>query len=118
MSAATKAKAHEKLAAVTRKVGYPDKWKDYSALSIGRESFAQNMMNASRWAFNDMVSKFGKPVDRNEWDMTPQTYNAYYNPSNNEIVLPAAQFIDPRLCGRRDRRRRGLRLCRRIDHRP
>ena len=95
MSPATKAKAHEKLAAVTRKVGYPDKWKDYSALSIGRESFAQNMMNASHWAFNDMVSKYGKPVDRNEWEMYPQTYNAYYNPSNNEIVLPAAQFIIP-----------------------
>lgn len=95
MSAATKAKAHEKLAAVTKKVGYPDKWKDYSALSIGRVSYAQNVMNAQRWQFNDMLSKFGKPVDRSEWDMTPQTYNAYYNPSNNEIVLPAAQFIIP-----------------------
>ena len=95
MSAATKAKAHEKLAAVTKKVGYPDKWKDYSALQIGRDSYAQNEMNARRWAFNDQVSKFGKPVDRTEWDMTPQTYNAYYNPSNNEIVLPAAQFSIP-----------------------
>ncbi|WP_267222572.1 M13 family metallopeptidase [Dyella silvae] len=95
MSDTTKTKAHEKLAAITKKVGYPDKWKDYSALTIGRESFAQNMMNAQRWTFNDMVSKFGKPVDRNEWEMTPQTYNAYYNPSNNEIVLPAAQFIIP-----------------------
>ncbi|WP_199096752.1 M13 family metallopeptidase [Dyella sp. ASV21] len=95
MSDATKAKAQAKLAAVTKKVGYPDKWKDYSALQIGRESYAQNMMNANRWAFNDMISKFGKPVDRDEWDMTPQTYNAYYNPSNNEIVLPAAQFLIP-----------------------
>jgi putative endopeptidase len=95
MSAATKAKAREKLAAVTRKVGYPDKWKDYSTLQIGRESYAQNEMNARRWAFNDHVSKFGKPVDRSEWGMTPQTYNAYYNPSNNEIVLPAAQFAIP-----------------------
>ncbi|WP_430388083.1 M13 family metallopeptidase [Dyella sp. 20L07] len=95
MSAATKAKAQAKLAAVTKKVGYPDKWKDYSALNIGRDSYAQNTMNAQRWAFNDMVSKFGKPVDRTEWDMTPQTYNAYYNPSNNEIVLPAAQFLIP-----------------------
>jgi len=95
MSAATKAKAHAKLVAITKKVGYPDKWKDYSALSIGRDSYAQNMMNAHRWAFNDMVSKFGKPVDRTEWEMTPQTYNAYYNPSNNEIVLPAAQFLIP-----------------------
>lgn len=95
MSAATKAKAHEKLAAVTKKVGYPDKWKDYSALTIGRTSYAQNMLNATRWEVEDMISKFGKPVDRNEWEMTPQTYNAYYNPSNNEIVLPAAQFMIP-----------------------
>ncbi|WP_114238665.1 M13 family metallopeptidase [Dyella sp. C9] len=95
MSPATKAKAQAKLAAVTKKVGYPDKWKDYSALTIGRASYAQNMMNAQHWAFNDMVSKFGKPVDRTEWEMTPQTYNAYYNPSNNEIVLPAAQFMIP-----------------------
>lgn len=95
MSPATKAKAQEKLAAVTKKVGYPDKWKDYSTLTIGRESYAQNMMNATRWEAEDMISKFGKPVDRNEWEMTPQTYNAYYNPSNNEIVLPAAQFMIP-----------------------
>lgn len=95
MSPATKAKAHEKLAAITKKVGYPDKWKDYSALTIGRSSYAQNMMSAMRWEFDDAVSKFGKPVDRNEWEMTPQTYNAYYNPSNNEIVLPAAQFMIP-----------------------
>jgi len=95
MSAETRAKAQKKLAAVTPKVGYPDKWKDYSALVIGQDSYAQNMMNAERWRFNDQVSKFGKPVDRTEWDMTPQTYNAYYNPSNNEIVLPAAIFTIP-----------------------
>ena len=95
MSAATKAKAHEKLASVTKKVGYPDKWKDYSALVVGRNSYAENVMNARQWLFNDRVAKFGKPVDRTEWEMTPQTYNAYYNPSNNEIVLPAAQFSIP-----------------------
>jgi len=95
MSPETKAKAREKLAAVTKKVGYPDQWKDYSKLTIGRDSYAQNMMNAMRWQAEDMISKFGKPVDRNEWEMTPQTYNAYYNPSNNEIVLPAAQFMIP-----------------------
>ncbi|MDR3444839.1 MULTISPECIES: M13 family metallopeptidase [unclassified Dyella] len=95
MSPATKAKAHEKLAAITKKVGYPDKWKDYSTLTIGRTSYAQNMMSATRWLAEDMISKFGKPVDRTEWEMTPQTYNAYYNPSNNEIVLPAAQFMIP-----------------------
>ena len=95
MSAETKAKAQKKLAAITTKVGYPDKWKDYSALVISRDSYAQNMMNAARWAFDDELSKFGKPVDRTEWGMTPQTYNAYYNPSNNEIVLPAAIFTIP-----------------------
>ncbi|HWC65512.1 MAG TPA: M13 family metallopeptidase [Thermoanaerobaculia bacterium] len=95
MSAETKAKALEKLAKMTKKVGYPDKWKDYSTLAIGRESFAANMMAGARWRFDDMVGKFGKPVDRTEWEMTPQTYNAYYNPSNNEIVLPAAAFTLP-----------------------
>ncbi len=95
MSASTKRKAREKLAAVTKKVGYPDHWKDYSALTIGRVSYADNVMRAARWRFEDAVSKFGKPVDRTEWEMTPQTYNAYYNPSNNEIVLPAAQFAIP-----------------------
>ena len=95
MGADTKAKALAKLAAVTPKVGYPDKWKDYSALVVGRESYAANVMAARRWQFQDNLSKFGKPVDRTEWDMTPQTYNAYYNPSNNEIVLPAAIFMVP-----------------------
>jgi putative endopeptidase len=95
MSAQTKAKAQLKLAAVTTKVGYPDKWKDYSALVIGRDSYCENMMNAARWRFNDRIGKYGKPVDRAEWGMTPQTYNAYYNPSNNEIVLPAAIFTVP-----------------------
>ena len=95
MGADTKAKALAKLAAVTPKVGYPDKWKDYSALVVGRDSYAANVMAAQRWQFNDNLAKFGKPVDRTEWDMTPQTYNAYYNPSNNEIVLPAAMFMVP-----------------------
>ena len=95
MSPDTKRQAEVKLASVDQKVGFPDKWKDYSALVVGRESYATNMMNASRWRFNDMVSKYGKPVDRTEWGMTPQTYNAYYNPSNNEIVLPAAIFMIP-----------------------
>jgi len=97
MSAATKAKAQRKLKAMTSKVGYPDKWKDYSALIISTNSYCENMMNAARWRFNDMVSKFGKPVDRTEWAMTPQTYNAYYSPENNEIVLPAAIFTIPGL---------------------
>ncbi len=95
MSAETKAKAQAKLAAMTAKVGYPDKWKDYSTLVVGTNSYVENMMNASRWNFQDMVSKYGKPVDRTEWGMTPQTYNAYYKSENNEIVLPAAQFTIP-----------------------
>lgn len=93
MSPETKEKAQQKLSKMSKKVGYPDKWKDFSGLKIGRTSFAENMMNASLWGFNDMVSKFGKPVDRTLWTMTPQTYNAYYNPSNNEIVLPAGIFL-------------------------
>jgi putative endopeptidase len=97
MSAETKTKALSKLSKVRMKLGYPDKWKDYSALVVGTNSYCENMMNSSRWNFNDMISKYGKPIDRTEWDMTPQTYNAYYNPSNNEIVLPAAIFTIPGL---------------------
>jgi putative endopeptidase len=95
MSADTKAKAQLKLAAIRAKVGYPDKWKDYSTLVIGRDSYCDNMKSAARWHFSDRLSKYGKPVDRSEWDMTPQTYNAYYNQNNNEIVLPAAAFTIP-----------------------
>jgi putative endopeptidase len=95
MSPMTKIKAHEKLDALGKKVGYPDKWKDYSALKVGRISYCDNMINAATWKFKDELSKFGKPVDRTEWEITPQTYNAYYNASNNEIVLPAAAFAIP-----------------------
>ncbi|MCB0696119.1 MAG: M13 family metallopeptidase [Chitinophagaceae bacterium] len=95
MTDSTKQKAQAKLAAITKKVGYPDKWKDFSSLKIGRESYAQNMMSAHMWWNTYDLAKLGKPVDRNEWDMTPQTYNAYYNPSNNEIVLPAGIFTVP-----------------------
>ena len=97
MSEPTKDKAREKLARVKAKVGYPDHWKDYSTLVVGTNSYAENMMNAARWHFQDMVFKFGQPVDRTEWDMTPQTYNAYYDDANNEIVLPAAIFTVPGL---------------------
>ncbi|WP_133273715.1 M13 family metallopeptidase [Hymenobacter radiodurans] len=99
MSAATKAEAQKKLDAFTVKIGYPDQWKDYSALNISRDSYAQNLINTRIWAFNDNVSKFGKPIDRKEWGMTPPTVNAYYNPSMNEIVFPAGilqpPFFDP-----------------------
>jgi putative endopeptidase len=78
-----------------KKVGYPDKWKDFSAMQIGRESYVHNQINANIWWHNYNMNKLGKPVDRDDWDMTPQTYNAYYNPSNNEIVLPAGIFTVP-----------------------
>ena len=95
MSDSTKQKAFAKLARITKKVGYPDKWKDFSALKIDRSSFVANIQRANQWWHNYNINKLGKPVDRTEWDMTPQTYNAYYNPSNNEIVLPAGIFAVP-----------------------
>lgn len=95
MSDSTKQKAFAKLAAIKKKVGYPEKWKDFSAMKIGKESYVQNVMNANAWWHNYQINKLGKPVDRDEWEMTPQTYNAYYNPYNNEIVLPAAQMLVP-----------------------
>jgi len=95
MTEVTRARALEKLAAVYAKVGYPDRWPDTSSLIIGRGSYCENMMNIAQWRFNTMLARFGKPVDRTEWRMTPQTYNAYYNPSNNEIVLPAVSFFIP-----------------------
>ncbi len=95
MSDATKAKALAKLNTVIMKVGYPDKWKDLSSMHIDRSSFVRNVMNANQWAFQYMTAKFGKPVDRTEWGMEPQTYNAYYNPSNNEIVVPGCNIIVP-----------------------
>jgi len=76
-------------------VGYPEKWKDFSAMQIGKESYFQNIVAGNTWWDNYNINKLGKPVDRDEWDMTPQTYNAYYNPSNNEIVLPAGIFTVP-----------------------
>jgi putative endopeptidase len=100
MSAETKVKAKEKLNAITRKIGYPDKWKDYAGLDINRESFFKNLMNATAWGYKDAVDKIGKPVDRTQWGMTPPTVNAYYNPSLNEIVFPAGilqpPFFDPK----------------------
>ncbi len=95
MTDSTKKKAYEKLSTITSKVGYPDKWKDFSALKIDRGPFVLNGQRANQWWHNYLVSKLGKPVDRTEWLMSPQTYNAYYNPSNNEIVLPAGIFAVP-----------------------
>lgn len=95
MSDSTKQKAYTKLAAIKSKIGYPEKWKDFSSMDIGRESLAQNYMNAKLWWHNYEFDKLGKPVNRDEWQIYPQTYNAYYNPSNNEIVLPAGIFTVP-----------------------
>ena len=95
MSSVTKEKALNKLNTVIMKVGYPDKWKDLSAMQIDRTSYLKNVMNANKWRFNYMISKYGKPVDRTEWGMEPQTYNAYYNPSNNEICVPGCNIIVP-----------------------
>jgi len=100
MSDITKQKALSKLNKINMKVGYPDKWKDMSSLDIDRSSYVQNTINVSKWNYNFMINKYGKPVDRNEWDMTPQTYNAYYNPTNNEIVVPACNIIVPGFEGR------------------
>ena len=95
MSPETKKKALLKLSTIHPKVGYPDKWKDFSNLEITRESYAANVMRARHWSYLENIHKLGKPVDHSEWNMTPQTYNANYSPSNNEITLPAAQFIIP-----------------------
>lgn len=100
MSDATKAKAREKLAGFTVKIGYPDKWKDYSGIDVDPElSFMENVRKASLWYQKDNLAKLYKPVDRDEWHMTPQTVNAYYNPTTNEICFPAgilqAPYFDP-----------------------
>ena len=115
MSDTTKVRAHEKLAAFTVKIGYPDKWKDYSTLAINPENtyyenlrnaainpentYYENLRNASAWYVQDNLSKLGKPTDKTEWGMTPQTVNAYYNPTTNEICFPAGilqkPFFDP-----------------------
>ena len=100
MSDSTKVRAREKLAAFTVKIGYPDKWKDYSTLDINPENtYYENLRNASAWYVKDNMDKLGKPTDKTEWGMTPQTVNAYYNPTTNEICFPAAilqkPFFDP-----------------------
>jgi putative endopeptidase len=99
MSAATKKEAITKLNAFVVKIGYPDKWKDYSKLNVSRESYLNNIVAARYWASQQEIGHFGKPIDRGEWGMTPPTVNAYYNPPMNEIVFPAGilqpPFYDP-----------------------
>ncbi|MCF0199185.1 MAG: M13 family metallopeptidase [Bacteroidaceae bacterium] len=95
MTDATKKVAHEKLDAFYVKVGYPDKWKDYSSLPIGK-SYLQNMLACNEWKIRDMIdTHLNKPVDKDEWYMTPQTVNAYYNPTTNEICFPAGILQPP-----------------------
>ncbi|MBS0420485.1 MAG: M13 family metallopeptidase [Proteobacteria bacterium] len=100
MTAQTKARAHEKLATFTPKIGYPDHWKDYSGLEVQRNDLIGNVRRAAVWHWRYQVARLDKPVDRDEWQMTPQEINAYYNPLNNEIVFPAAilqpPFFDPK----------------------
>jgi putative endopeptidase len=100
MSAATKKEAITKLNAFAVKIGYPDKWKDYSKLNVSRESYLNNIVAARYWASREEIGHFGKPIDRSEWGMTPPTVNAYYNGTMNEIVFPAGilqpPFYDPK----------------------
>jgi putative endopeptidase len=99
MSADTKKRALIKLTSFKRKIGYPDKWKNYDGVSIRRDDFYSNVKSASKWSYNYMINRLGQPIDKTEWGMTPPTVNAYYNPVNNEIAFPAAilqfPFFDP-----------------------
>jgi predicted metalloendopeptidase len=95
MSPATKKEAQAKLAKFTPKIGYPNKWKDYSALVVSRDDLVGNVMRSRDVEYNRELNKLGKPIDRDEWGMTPQTINAYYNPEMNEIVFPAAILQPP-----------------------
>lgn len=99
MGAATKEKALAKLAAFRPKIGYPDKWRNYDGLEIDRTKYYENVINVARWNYDDMISRLGKPVDRERFGMTPPTVNAYYSATLNEIVFPAGilqfPFFDP-----------------------
>jgi putative endopeptidase len=95
MSPETKTKAMDKLSKISRKLGYPDKWKDYSTLAIKNDSYVENVFRSSEFAVDEMLGYIGKPVDKTKWGMTPPTVNAYYNPPNNEIVFPAGIMQPP-----------------------
>lgn len=95
MTAETKEKALDKLAKITPKIGYPEEWRDYSKLEIKDDDLLGNMRRSAEFEHQRMIDKLGKPVDKKEWGMTPQTVNAYYNPSKNEIVFPAAILQPP-----------------------
>ncbi len=95
MTDATKKNAHEKLSTILVKIGYPEKWRDYSGLEIKDDSYYANIVRSNIFDMDYMFSKINKPVDRDEWQMTPQTVNAYYNPTTNEICFPAAILQPP-----------------------
>ena len=95
MSATTKVKAQQKLAAMRVKIGYPDVWRDYAKLHLQRQPYVLNLLETRRFEFQRRLANLGKPIDRNEWDMTPQTNNAYYSPSMNEIAFPAGILQPP-----------------------
>lgn len=99
MSEKTKGEALKKLSTIMRKLGYPDKWRDYNGLTITRDSYVRNYLNSNTFDVKYLLSKLSEPVDKTEWGMTPSTVNAYYNPTFNEIVFPAAimqaPFFDP-----------------------
>jgi endothelin-converting enzyme/putative endopeptidase len=95
MSPETKAKAEEKLGAFNSKLGYPDKWKDYAGVKVGRDSYFDDVIAARRWNIDDDLSQVGKPIDRSRWGMTPPTSNAYYSQLRNEIVFPAGILQPP-----------------------
>jgi putative endopeptidase len=102
MSAATRERALQKLSAVNIKIGYPDKWRDYSAYKVDLGAYAGNVLRGNKFAFAYDIAKIGKPVNRGEWDMTPPTVNAYYNPTLNEIVFPAGILQPPYFDPQRD----------------
>ena len=102
MSPETKKGAREKLAKLSKKIGYPDRWRDYTALEISRDDLWGNVVRASEFEYRRDIDKLGKPIDRSEWQMTPQTVNAYYDPVMNEIVFPAAILQPPFFDARAD----------------
>jgi predicted metalloendopeptidase len=114
MSDDTKKQALHKLNAITRKIGYPDKWRDYTKLTIDGDAPAvDNLIRAQLFERHRQMDKIGKPVDRTEWGMTPPTVNAYYNPTNNEIVFPAGILQPPMFDPNVDEARRGSQVRRR-----
>jgi putative endopeptidase len=102
MSDSTKKNAIYKLEKISRKLGYPDKWKDYSTLAIKPDAYVLNHFRVNKFGYKDMINDIGKPVDKSKWGMTPPTVNAYYNPTNNEIAFPAGIMQIPFFDGSAD----------------